>query len=69
MLASEYARKLLEQVVIHGDYPVCVTQSGYYADGVFADWYEPSAPEEISEYSSKYEPKPYYVLGHSYQSY
>ena len=68
MLASEYARKLLEQVEIHGDYPVCITQSGYYADGTFADYYEPTAPEVVKEWNVQ-EGRLYYVLGHSHQSY
>lgn len=72
MLASEYARKLLEQVAIHGDHEVVVTQAGYYADGPFADLYVPDLPETVRVYvgMGKYEEQgPFYILGNSYQSY
>lgn len=72
MLASEYAKKLLEQVELHGDFPVVVTQSGYYSDGTFADLYIPDTPETKEVYvgSGAYETKgPFYILGHSHQSY
>lgn len=72
MLASEYARKLLEQVAIHGDHEVVVTQAGYYADGNFGDLYVPAHPEEVRVYvgGGQYEQQgPFYILGHSYQSY
>lgn len=71
MLASEYAQKMLEQVALHGDFPVAVTQDGYYADGVFADLYEPDAPMMLKEYTSSgyVDRGMHFVLGHSYQSY
>lgn len=72
MLASEYARKLLEQVAIHGDHPVVVTHAGYYADGAYADLYYPDHPETVREYvgMGKYEEQgPFYILGHSSQNY
>jgi hypothetical protein len=72
MLASEYAKKLLEQVAIHGDHPVVVTQAGYYADGAYADLYVPDLPETVRAYvgMGKWEEQgPFYILGHSYQSY
>lgn len=72
MLASEYAEKLLEQVRLHGDFPVVVTQSGYYSDGTFADLYMPDKPETKEVYvgSGEYKTEgPFYILGHSHQSY
>lgn len=68
MLASEYAAKLLERVKIHGDYPVCITQSGYYAEGMFAELMEPESPEIVKEWNTK-GGQLYYILGHSHQSY
>ncbi len=72
MLASEYALKLLEQVAKHGDYQVAVTQEGHYADGAYADLYEPALPETVRAYvgNGKYEEQgPFYILGHSSQNY
>lgn len=71
MKASEYARLINKAVKEYGDLDVCMTQSGYYADGIFAQLHAPQMQElDISDYDADVEVMvKYIVLGHSLQTY
>lgn len=62
MLLSEYIENLKETLENDGDAEVCITQEGYYAEGMFADINE--FPEKLIQ---KKDSKVYWVLGHSQQ--
>lgn len=57
MTLSDYIKVLQALETEHGEKEVCMTQSGYYADGNIADLFdEPEVKRVI-------------ILGHSHQSY
>lgn len=81
MTLSEYIKVLQELEADHGNLQVVMTQSGYYADGGFADLFDSPEVKKIHSYYeeiidgdwSKRKKIPtcndYVVLGHSNQSY
>jgi hypothetical protein len=81
MKLSEYIDVLKTRLQELGvDPEVCMTQGGYYAEGVFADMYDSPVLRDIElgreikwkDGQSYYTPsqvETFLVLGHSYQSY
>lgn len=62
MTLSEYIKMLQIYEPVHGSTEVVMTQSGYYAEGNFADLYH--LPEIFVHDGTRY-----LSLGHSHQSY
>lgn len=62
MTLSEYIKMLQNYESVHGSTEVAITQSGYYAEGKFADLHHP--PEIFVHNGTRY-----LSLGHSHQSY
>lgn len=62
MTLSQFILRLQALEENHGDSEVCITQSGYYAEGTFAELFD---FPEVKKYSGD----EYIILGHSHQSY
>lgn len=81
MTLSEYIKVLQTLEPKHGNKEVCMTQSGYYSEGNFADLFDYPSVEKVKSYYeeiidgdwSKRKRIPteetFVVLGHSHQSY
>ena len=81
MTLSEYIKRLQALEENNGHLPVVMTQSGYYADGHFADLFDFPEIRTFFPISENYKMKEsfdikekitnqlYVVLGHSHQSY
>jgi hypothetical protein len=85
VLLSEYIKVLQKTLEMHDDYDVCITESGYYSSGTFADLYDEPEVKEIEFGTGEYKPVPngqfagyrqevtarqmFVVLGHSEQNY
>lgn len=81
MILSEYIKRLQALEENHGHLEVVMTQSGYYAEGQFADlfdfpeikttedYYEETIDGDWSKRKRIDFSKEYLVLGHSHQSY
>lgn len=81
MTLSEYIKRLQALEENNGHLPVVMTQSGYYADGQFADLYDFPEIKPLGDYYEEVidgdwskrkrinYTKEYVILGHSHQSY
>lgn len=68
MTLSEYIKRLQALEENHGHLEVVMTQSGYYAEGQFADLFDFPEIKTVT-ISGATNAKLFCVLGHSHQSY
>lgn len=68
MTLSEYIKRLQALEENHGHLEVVMTQSGYYAEGTFADLFDFPEIKTVA-ISRNTNAKLFCVLGHSHQSY